>query len=170
MDIGLLLLRVTAGLTLAAHGSQKLFGWFGGAGPDRAGTFLETLGFYPGRRHAVLAGLVETGGGLLLAAGLLTPLAATAVISVMVVAAVSVHVKGGFFSTSGGFEYNLVLGVAGLAIAFTGPGAISLDAVFGLLVSGELWGFGALLVGVVGGALQLAQRRVAPDLQGAVSN
>src|SRR5574339_301278 len=123
MELGLLLLRVTVGATLAAHGAQKLFGWFGGGGLDATGKAFESLGFVPGRRHAFMAGLVETGGGLLLALGLFTPLAAAIVLSVMIVAAVSVHVRQGFFITSGGFEYNLVLGIAGLALAFTGPGA-----------------------------------------------
>ena len=125
MDIGLLLLRLTVGLTLAAHGAQKLFGWFGGPGLDVTGHFFEPLGFYPGRRHALMAGLVETGGGLLLALGLLTPVAAALVFSVMLVAAVSVHLKKGFFMASGGYEYNLVIGLAGLAVAFTGPGAVA---------------------------------------------
>src|SRR5690348_980300 len=107
MDIGLLLLRLAVGLTLAAHGTQKLFGWFGGYGLDGTGQFLETIGFRPGRRAALKAGLVETGGGLLLALGLLTPLAAALVVSDMFVAAVSVHLKNGFFVTSGGYEYNL---------------------------------------------------------------
>ena len=75
MDIGLLLLRLTAGLTLAAHGTQKLFGWFGGPGLDATGQFFEMIGFTPGRRHALMAGLAETGGGLLLTLGLFTPLA-----------------------------------------------------------------------------------------------
>jgi len=109
MDIGLLLLRLTVGLTLAAHGAQKLFGWFGGAGLDVIGQFFEPLGFYPGRRHALMAGLVETVGGLLLALGLLTPIAAALVFSVMLVAAVSVHLKKGFFIATGGYEYNLVI-------------------------------------------------------------
>ena len=74
MEIGLLLLRLTAGLTLAAHGAQKLFGWFGGPGLDATGQFFETLGFLPGRRQALMAGLAETGGGLLLAFGLFTPI------------------------------------------------------------------------------------------------
>src|SRR5947208_30965 len=113
MDIGLLLLRLTVGLTLAAHGVQKLFGWFGGPGPDAAGQFLAVLGFQPGRRHALMAGLAETGGGLLLALGLFTPVAAAVVFAVMLVAGVSVHLKKGFFLASGGYEYTLVLGVAG---------------------------------------------------------
>jgi putative oxidoreductase len=112
-----------------------------------------------------MAGLVEAGGGLLLAVGLLTPLAAAVVFSVMLVAAVTVHVKQGFFITGGGYEYNLVLGVAGLAIAFTGPGALSADALLGVNTGGAFWGMVALAVGAAGGAAQLAQRRAAPPLQ-----
>ena len=158
MDIGLFLLRLTVGLTLAAHGAQKLFGWFGGYGLDATGQFLETLGFRPGRRHALMAGLVEVGGGLLLVLGLFTPIAAASVLSVMFVAAMSVHVKQGFFASSGGFEYNLVLGVAGLIFAFTGPGTLSLDALIGYSWSGAFAGLVALTVGLAGGAMQLAQR------------
>jgi len=89
MDIGLFLLRLSGGLTVAARGTQKLFGWFGGPGLDAIGQIFETLGFHPGRRHALMAGLVETGGGLLLALGLLTPVAAALVFSVMLVAGVA---------------------------------------------------------------------------------
>src|ERR1700681_1622968 len=96
MDIGLLILRLTVGLTLAAHGAQKLLGWFGGPGLDVTGQFLEMIGFVPGRRRALMAGLAETGGGLLLALGLLTPFAAAVVFGVMLVAAFSVHIKKGF--------------------------------------------------------------------------
>jgi putative oxidoreductase len=165
MEIGLLLLRVTVGLTLAAHGAQKLFGWFGGPGLDATGRAFEGLGFQPGRRHALMAGLVETVGGLLLALGLFTPIGAAVVLSVMLVAALSVHVKQGFFITAGGYEYNLVLGVAGLVLAFTGPGLLSLDAAFGLGLSGPIWGVAAFGVGLTGALLQLAQRRPAPALQ-----
>src|SRR4029453_1279034 len=103
MDIGFLLLRLTVGLTLAAHGAQKLFGWFGGPGLDAIGQGFAALGFHPGRRHALLASVVEIGGGLLLALGLFTPLAAAIVFSVMVVAGVSVHLKKGFFLAQGGY-------------------------------------------------------------------
>jgi putative oxidoreductase len=78
MNIGAFLLRLTIGLTLAVHGSQKLFGWFNGPGLNRTGQFFETLGFHPGRRHALLAGLAETGGGVLLALGLFTPFGSAA--------------------------------------------------------------------------------------------
>src|SRR5438876_11448049 len=98
MSIGLLILRLVVGLSLAAHGAQKLFGWFGGHGIAGTGQFLEQLGFRPGRPHAVQAGLAELVGGLFLATGFLTPAAAAAVVAVMVVAAVSVHVKKGFFA------------------------------------------------------------------------
>ena len=145
MDTGLFLLRLTVGLTLAAHGTQKLFGWFGGPGLDATGQFFEIIGFLPGRRQALLAGLAETGGGLLLALGLLTPVAAAIVFSVMLVAAVSVHIQKGFFITNGGYEYTPVLGVAGLTLAFTGPGSLSFDALLGSSWSGALWGLGALL-------------------------
>ena len=169
MDLGLFLLRATVGLTLAAHGAQKLFGWFGGYGPDKTGEFFGMLGFHPGRRHAIMAGLVEVTGGVLLTLGLLTPLAAALVASVMLVAAVTVHLKNGFFVSGGGFEYNLVLGVAGLAVAFTGAGAWSIDALLGRPLSGAFWGLAALAVGVAGGAMQLAQRRPAPTPEATVA-
>jgi DoxX len=86
MDIGVLLLRLTVGLTLGAHGAQKLFGWFGGPGLDGTAKGMEMLGFFPGRRHALMAGLTEVGGGLLLAPGLMTPVAASIVFAVMLVA------------------------------------------------------------------------------------
>jgi putative oxidoreductase len=169
MDIGLLLLRLTVGLTLAAHGAQKLFGWFGGPGLEATGQGMAMLGFQPGRRHALMAGLVEAGGGLLLAVGFLTPAAAAVVFAVMLVAGVSAHVKQGFFLASGGYEYTLVLGVAGLTVAFTGPGALSLDGLLGYSVNGAGWGAAALFVAVVGSAIQLAQRRQAPALQAATA-
>ncbi len=159
MDIGLLLLRLAGGLILAAHGAQKLFGWFGGPGLDVAGQFMETLGFRPGRRHALMAGLVEAGGGLLLSLGFLTPLAAALFVSVMLVAAGSAHSGNGLFLTQGGYEYNLVLAALGLSLAFAGPGAFSLDAALGWTASGTWWGLAALLVGLVGGTMQLVGRR-----------
>ena len=162
MDIGLLLLRLVIGTTLAAHGAQKLFGWFGGPGLAGAGAGFEHLGYTPGRRHALMAGLVETGGGLLLAVGLFSPLAAAIVASVLIVAAVSAHLPRGFFAQNGGFEYTLVLGVAGLTPAFTGPGRASLDAVLGWELGNAAWGAAALALAVVGAAGQLVQRRTAP--------
>jgi len=161
MDLGLLILRFVVGLTLAAHGAQKLFGRFGGYGLDGTGQFMEQLGFHPGRRHAALAGLAETGGGVLLALGLLTPLGAALVASVMLVATITVHLKNGFFASGGGYEYNLVLAAAALSVVFTGPGAFSIDALLGYSFAGTLWGIGAIVMAVVGAAVQLAQRHTA---------
>ena len=107
MDIGLLVLRLAVGLTMAAHGGQKLFGWFGGYGLAGTGGFMESLGFRPGRIHAALAGSAELVGGLLIALGLLTPVGSALVLAVMVVAIGSVHLPKGFFVSDGGAEYNL---------------------------------------------------------------
>jgi putative oxidoreductase len=159
MDIGLLLLRLVTGLTLAAHGAQKLFGWFGGLGVSSTAQFFEVLGFRPGRRHALMAGLVEIVGGLILALGLITPFAAATIVSVMLVGAVSVHVKNGFFAQNGGYEYALLLGVAASTLAFTGPGSLSLDALLGHYFSGTFWGVAAILAGIIGGVIPLMQRR-----------
>jgi putative oxidoreductase len=159
MDIGLLLLRLIVGLTLAAHGAQKLFGWFGGYGLAGTGAFFEKIGFVPGKRHAFLAGLTELGGGMALALGLATPLASAASVAVMVVAAGSVHIKKGFFLSNGGYEYNLVLGGAALSLAFTGPGLLSVDQQFSLVPNWPYWGLAALALGLVGGGFQLAMRK-----------
>jgi putative oxidoreductase len=162
MSVGLLILRLVVGLGLAAHGAQKLFGWFGGYGLVGTGQFLEKLGFRPGRLQAAQAGVAELIGGLFLAAGLVTPAAAAAVVAVMLVAAVSVHIKNGFFAPNGGYEYTLVLGGAALALAFTGPGALSLDQALGISWSGVTWGLAALAAGLIGGAVPLLARKTAP--------
>ena len=167
MDIGLLLLRLTVGLTIAEHGAQKLFGRFGGPGLEGTGQFFGMLGFLPGRRHALMAGLAETGGGLLLALGLFTPLASALLFSVLFVAAVTVHIKKGFFAQNGGYEYTLVLGVAAISVAFTGPGSLSLDTLLGHYLSGTLWGAAALVVGVLGAVGALVQRTRVPTQQSA---
>ncbi len=168
MEIGLLLLRLAVGLTLAAHGTQKLFGWFGGPGLSATGQFFTVLGFPPGRRHALMAALGETVSGVLLALGLATPAAAPIVISVMLVAVVTVHLTKGFFAQKGGYEYAFVLAVAALTVAFTGPGSLSLDALLGLERTGAVWGVAALLAGLIGGGTALLEWRKAP-LQQAVT-
>lgn len=165
MDIGLLLLRLAVGLTLAAHGTQKLFGWFGVPGLNATGQFFTVLGFPPGRRHALMAALGETLSGVLLAVGLATPAAAAVFVSVMLVAVVTVHLSKGFFAQNGGYEYAFVLALAALTLAFTGPGSLSLDAVLGLERSGAIWGVAALLAGLVGGGTALLEWRKAPVQQ-----
>ena len=164
MALGLLILRLVVGLTMAAHGAQKLFGWFGGYGLQGTGGFLEQLGFFPGRRNALFAGLAEFGGGVLLALGFATPLAATLIISVMFVATATVHLKNGFFNHAQGYEYPLTLAAVALSVAIIGAGPISVDGALHLRDAGPVWGFGALLAGVIGGAIQLAGRR-APQPQ-----
>src|SRR5437870_11007403 len=100
MDAGLLVARVVFGLVMAAHGSQKLFGWFGGYGLAGTGGFFEQLGYRPGKTFAALAGWAEFSGGLLFALGFLGPVGAGLTISVMFVAAVTVHLAKGFFGSN----------------------------------------------------------------------
>ena len=157
MSTGLLVIRLAVGFGLAAHGAQKLFGWFGGGGLAGTTTAMEHMGFRPGRRNAVAAGLSEVVGGVLLGIGLFTPLAAAIVIGVMVNAA-GVHLSNGFFATKGGYEYTLVIGVAAAAVALTTAGRWSLDNAFGLDFSAAAWGYGAIAVGIVAGLAQLSTR------------
>jgi putative oxidoreductase len=129
-DIGLLALRLGTGGVLFAHGTQKLFGWFGGYGLEGTGKSMEQIGFRPGRRMALASGLGEAGGGTLLALGLATPGAGAAVAAAMAGAA-SVHQPAGFFNDKGGLEFPAYLGFAGTALALSGPGALSLDRLLG---------------------------------------
>lgn len=161
MDIALLLIRVTVGGTLAAHGAQKLFAWFGGHGLAGTAGFLESLSFRPGRPYAWLLGGAELIGGLALAFGLLTPLAVTVVAAVMVGAIAAVHRDKGFFAQAGGYEYPLALLAAALAVAFAGAGTYSLDNALGWSLGGEEWGIGSALVALALGTAAVASRRVA---------
>ncbi len=130
-DVGLLLVRLGVGSAVAAHGAQKLFGWFGGYGPGGTGQFMDSLGF-PGeaRRNAILAGAAEFGGGALLALGLATGSAGAAVTGNMIVAS-STHAPNGFFNTSGGYELPATFALVGTALAISGPGRFSLDQATG---------------------------------------
>ena len=157
MNIGLLLLRVALGATLAAHGSQKLFGTFGGHGIAGTGGFFESIGFKPGRPLALLAGLAEMLGGVGLVLGLLTPFAVAVLLSTMLVA-MMVHADKGFFAQDGGYEYPLILGISVVVLAFTGPGAISVDSALGLTFGGEKAGFVAIALGLIGAVPPLVLR------------
>jgi putative oxidoreductase len=163
MSAGLLIARLVFGGLFAAHGSQKLFGWFGGYGLSGAGQFFERLGFRPGRLFAAAAGMAEFGGGVLVALGLFGAVAAAAITSVMIVAIVTVHWGHGLLATSNGIQLPLLYIAAALALALTGPGAYSLDAWLGL---GAWWTpplTGTVLAaGVVGGFASLGMRRPAP--------
>ncbi len=151
MDPGLLALRVVVGLLLAGHGAQKLLGAFGGHGLRGTAGFFEDLGLKPGRIHASAAGMLELGGGLLLALGLLTSVGSAALIAVMTAAVITVHFAKGLWATNGGYEYNLVLAAAAFALAATGAGDWSLDHALSISMHGVLWAIGAFLVGVTGG-------------------
>jgi putative oxidoreductase len=163
MDSGLLVLRIVVGLVMAAHGAQKLFGWFGGHGLKGAAGLFEQLGFRPGPLFALLAGLGEFGSGLLVASGLGGPIGPALMISVMVVAAGAVHWRNGLFAMSNGIELPLLYGVAAFALGLTGPGEYSLDALLGL---GGPWTPALSLVvlglGVVVGFANLGLRHAPP--------
>jgi putative oxidoreductase len=128
MNQGLLIARLVVGLLMAAHGSQKAFGWFGGYGLTGTGGFLETLGFRPGRLFAAAAAYSEIVAGVLLALGFLGPIGPALMLSVMIVAAVTVHWKGGLFAPSNGIELPLLYATGAVVLALTGPGYWSLDA------------------------------------------
>ncbi|MEV5234325.1 DoxX family membrane protein [Streptomyces pseudogriseolus] len=129
-DLGLLLLRLGTGGVLAAHGSQKLFGWFGGGGIEGTGQFMDSIGYAPGKVSATAAGVAELGGGLLLALGFATPAAGAAAAGAMAGAS-AVHAPNGFFNQEGGFEYAASLGLTAAGLAVAGPGRLSLDHLLG---------------------------------------
>ena len=131
MHEGLLVARLVFGITMAAHGAQKLFGWFGGYGIAGTGQFFESVGFRPGRVMAVLAGASEVASGLLIALGLLGPIGPALMLSVMITAS-SLHWKNGWFAASNGIEVPLLYGASAVALAVAGYGVYSLDALFGL--------------------------------------
>jgi putative oxidoreductase len=158
---GLLAGRLVVGLGIAAHGAQKLFGWFGGHGIPGTGGYLESVGYRPGHVFATLAGLGEFTSGILIALGLLGPIGPALLLAVMLVA-MTQHLHNGFFGTNDGVELPLLYATAGVALACTGPGAYSVDAALGLggLSTPTVQGI-ALLVAVLGGlGTQLVRRPV----------
>ena len=161
MDAGLLLARMVFGLLMAAHGTQKLFGWFGGYGLAGTAGFFESLGFRPGRLFAGAAASTEIAAGLLVALGLLGPLGPAMIVSVMLVAIATVHWANGLFAQNNGIEVPLLYGVAAVTLALTGPGAFSVDALIGLTWPAEVVWI-ALSLGVLGGFANLAIRKTAP--------
>jgi putative oxidoreductase len=160
MGLGRLLLRLTIGGTFFVHGTQKLFGWFGGYGPDGTGQFFESLELRPGRPNAIAAGSAETGGGILIALGLATPLAAAGLSSVMITALRSAVWKDGFKPATG--EHEVLLAVAALALTESGPGTPSLDSALGLERSGPGWMLAALGAGAAGSAIAISMSRRQP--------
>ena len=160
MSFGLLVLRVVVGLIMAAHGAQKLLGWFGGYGLRGTGQFFVQLGFQPGPAFAAAASICEIISGLLVTFGFLGPIGPALMISVMIVAAMTVHWEHGLFASNNGIELPLLYGAAAFALALTGFGQYSLDSVLGIaghLPLTDTWI--ALTIGVIGGFANLALRR-----------
>ena len=158
--IGLLIGRVVIGLMMAAHGTQKLFGWFGGYGLNKTGEFFVQLGFSPGRAFASAASVGEIVGGLLVVLGFLGPIGPALMISVMIVAAISVHWEHGLFAGNNGIEVPLLYATAAFGLAMAGFGPYSLDAWLGIAsrwTATVTWI--VLGVGIVGGFANLALRR-----------
>ena len=162
VDFGLLVGRLVIGGLFAAHGSQKLFGWFRGHGLRGTAEFFESLGFHPGRTFAAAAGLTELASGLLILLGFLGPVGPVRLLSVMIVAVITVHWGNGLLATSNGSELPLLYATAAVGLALAGPGAYSLDARLGISAfwsSGLTWA--ALAAGVLGGLANVATRRPA---------
>jgi putative oxidoreductase len=154
MKLGKLALRGVIGPLFVGHGTQKLFGWFGGHGLEgTAGFFEQGIGLRPGKRHATAAGVSEAVGGALLTIGAFTPLAASMVIGTMVTAIRKVHAPKGPWVTEGGYEYNAVLIAGMLALAESGPGKPSIDAAAFPKLKGTGWALLALGAGVAGSYL-----------------
>jgi putative oxidoreductase len=162
MKLALLITRVLVGALFVGHGTQKLFGWFGGHGLEGTGGFFEQLGFKPGKRAAMAAGAAEAGGGALLALGLLTPLAAGAITGSMIQAIQTVHAANGPWVTDQGWEYNAVIVGTVLVIAEAGPGDLSLDHALGIELSGTKWAVLAFAAGAVGPPLLVNREAPAP--------
>jgi putative oxidoreductase len=165
MKFGRLILRLIVGGYFFGHGTQKLFGWFGGYGPEGTGQFFESIGLRPGKRHALAAGAAEAGGGALLVAGAATPVAASVLTATMLTAINRVHLKNGPWVTDQGYEYNLVLIAVALALTETGPGSPSVDDAIGANWHGPKWALRSLVIGILGaiGAHIVAESTPAPE-------
>jgi len=162
MDAALLIARLVVGLGLAAHGMQKLLGWFGGYGLEGTGGFFEGIGFRPGLLFALAAGVGDVAGGLLTATGLLGPIGPGVIITVMVVAIVAVHLPNGFFAQQNGYELALIYAVVAFVLAVAGPGTYSLDGLLGFSrLSQPAVAWIVTGVAVVMGLAIVAVRRVA---------
>jgi putative oxidoreductase len=167
VDLGRLLLRLTIGGTFFVHGTQKLFGWFEGHGPETTGQFFESLGLRPGRRSAMAAGATETGCGILVALGLAMPVAAAGLSAVMITALRTAVWNEGFKPATG--EHETLLAVAALALTETGPGAPSLDSALELELSGPGWMLAARGAGAAGSAMAISMGRRQPEAPAAAA-
>jgi putative oxidoreductase len=162
MRLGAPILRGLIGGLFIGHGTQKLFGWFGGHGLEGTAGMMEALELRPAKRHALLAGGAEAGGGLLLSLGALTPLATSLLTGSMTTAIRKVHATKGPWVTGGGWEYNAVLIAAVTALADSGPGTPSVDSARFPRMHGALWALASLAGGVAGSFLATAPPFNAP--------
>lgn len=161
--IAWLILRLIGGLILAAHGAQKLFGWFGGPGLAKWEQGMQAQGFKPARAWAYLNILGELGGGLSLAFGFLTPLGAAGGFGAMFMAMSKSHWKNGFFNSKRGIEFTLAVLAIVTAIGLAGPGTISLDQLFGINLPYPLLFIILALVGLLVDIVGLVMTRPAPS-------
>lgn len=160
VNLALLVLRLVFGLTVAAHGAQKLFGWFGGPGITGFSSWLQSLGIKPAKQWAVVASLAEFAGGLLVALGLVTPIAALAVCGSMLVAILVVHAGKGFFVQNGGYEFPLAILAAMVAISIAGPGVFSLDQLLRVSLVEPITWYVAAVLALVGTAASLVSTKL----------
>jgi putative oxidoreductase len=162
MDLGRLFLRGVVGPLFVGHGTQKLFGWFDGHGPEGTGGFFESIGLRPGKRHATAAGVAEAAGGALLTLGALTPVASTLISGTMITAIRKVHLQNGPWVTGNGYEYNLTLIAAMAAITEAGAGRPSVDEALFPSFKGKGWAVAALAAGAAGSYL-VTEKLVEPE-------
>lgn len=156
MNFGRLAARAVIGGLFVGHGTQKLFGWFGGPGIAGTEQMMGALDMRPTRANALAAGISETAGGALLTLGAGTPLAAAALVGTMTTAIQKVHKPNGPWAAQGGWEYNAVLIAALAALVEAGPGKISVDAALGHEQWGPAWTVGALATGFAASAAAVA--------------
>ena len=171
MASGILILRLVLGGTMAGHGAQKLFGAFGGNGLKGTAGFFAMIRFRAPALMALLAALCEFGGGAAFAAGFLTPFAALALAVVMLIAIVTVHIKNGFWAGDSGFEFNLLIWAAAVAVAGSSPGRFSVDHALewdGSL-SGWRWTVGVAVASVLLATLILVFGRKPAEAEPAAS-
>ena len=158
MGVGLLILRFVVGGLIFGHGAQKLFGWFGGHGPEGTGESFHSIGFRPGQPMARLAGVTEAAAGALLVFGFLTPLGAAMLLGMMITAGIAVHWPNGVWATDGGYELPLTNAAIAVCLAFTGGGTLSLDHALGLSLHGWGTGIGALSLALITAVPLLVRR------------
>jgi putative oxidoreductase len=161
MDLGRTALRFVLGPLFVGHGTQKLFGWFGGHGLEGTGAFFEQLGLRPGKRQAASAGAAEAVGGVLLTLGALTPVAAGLITGTMITAIRKVHAPKGPWVTDGGYEYNLTVIAAMLALTEAGPGRPSVDEAVFPQLKGNGWAL-AQFAGSAAATMLLTSDRMNP--------